>query len=131
MYLIYTGIGDRIWVNKCCPFVSKINQLNTLLSLAPICYFVHLYNFFQPYYPFTEWDRNKPPVIQPDLDFLAPEQILSRSLDTSADLFSLGMLLYSVFNEGKTLFECKEQFSKYKENITEVSAFRVLHILSK
>ncbi len=62
-----------------------------------------------------------PPVVQPHLDYLAPEHTLSHTCDTSSDMYSLGVLFYAVFNNGKPLYECNHQLSAYKRNVEEVS----------
>ena len=61
-----------------------------------------------------------PPLIQPQLEYMAPEYVLTANCDTASDMFSLGLLFYCVFNNGKTLFECREELTAYKKNIEEV-----------
>ena len=43
------------------------------------------------------------------------------SNDPAADMFSLGMVFHAVFNDGKTLFECRDQLNIYTQNVEEVS----------
>ena len=61
-----------------------------------------------------------PPCVQPHLDYLSPEQSLSHTCDTSSDMYSLGVLFYTVFNNGKPLYECNHQFNTYKKNVEQV-----------
>ena len=75
----------------------------------------------QAFYPFREWSPELPPVIQPSLDYLAPEFTLSMSCDTASDMFSLGVLFYAVFNSGQTIYKCSDQFSAFKKNISQVN----------
>jgi hypothetical protein len=35
-------------------------------------------------------------------------------------MFSLGLLIYSVFAKGKPLFECRGEMAAFKENVEEV-----------
>ncbi len=61
-----------------------------------------------------------PPCVQPHLDYLSPEHSLSHTCDTSSDMYSLGVLFYTVFNNGKPLYECNHQFNTYKKNVEQV-----------
>ena len=74
----------------------------------------------QPYYPCQEWATNIPPLVQPNLNYLAPECGLQMRADTSSDMYSLGGLFYVVFNSGRPLFECRGQLATYKKNAKEV-----------
>ena len=75
---------------------------------------------FQPYFPFSEWDPGIPPVAQAHLDYLAPEYGLTRICDVSSDMFSLGVLFYACFTNGKTIFNCQNEFHAFKKNIEGV-----------
>ena len=68
---------------------------------------------FQSAYPFREYDGNIPAVINPRLDYLAPEYATTRSYDTQADMFSVGMLIYALYNRGRTLYECHDNYSSF------------------
>ena len=74
----------------------------------------------QPSYPFQEWRSNVAPVTQPNLDFMAPEYVLTMTCGTASDMFSLGLLIYAVFAKGKPLFECHGELSAFKSNAEEV-----------
>ena len=80
------------------------------------------YNFcHQPSYPFLELRSDIAPVRQPNLDYMAPEYVLTMVSGPASDMFSLGLLIYSVFAKGKTLFECNGELSSFKDNAAEVS----------
>ncbi|KAK2168101.1 hypothetical protein LSH36_20g02000 [Paralvinella palmiformis] len=79
-----------------------------------------------PYYPFKEWEPHFPPVTKPNLDYLAPEYAVTQSCDTSADLFSLGMLMYAIFNGGKTLYDCRGEWNTFKQNAKEARCLKNL-----
>ena len=68
---------------------------------------------FQSAFPFREYDGNIPPVINPRLDYLAPEYATTRSYDTQSDMFSVGMLIYALYNRGRTLYECHDNYSSF------------------
>lgn len=78
------------------------------------------YFTFQPSFEFKEWDPELPPVCQPNLDFLAPEYAISMSCSLSSDMFSMGVLICTIFNNGKPLYECKNQLSLFKKYTEEV-----------
>lgn len=44
---------------------------------------------------------------------MAPEYHLNKSYDTQADMFSLGMILYALYNRGKTYYDCQENYSNF------------------
>ncbi|KAJ8918976.1 hypothetical protein NQ315_016880 [Exocentrus adspersus] len=48
-----------------------------------------------PNYPFEDYNPTLPNVCQPNMDYLAPECVLSHSHSSSSDMFSLGMLAYT------------------------------------
>lgn len=62
-----------------------------------------------------------PPVAQPNLDYLAPENSLSNgSLSSSSDIFSLGMLIYAIYNDGKPIFTYNNDWNYFIKKISEV-----------
>uniref|UniRef100_T1JAW7 Protein kinase domain-containing protein n=1 Tax=Strigamia maritima TaxID=126957 RepID=T1JAW7_STRMM len=71
-------------------------------------------------YPFHEWDPEIHVHAQPNLDFLAPEYALTLSCDTSSDMFSLGVLVYTIFNDGKVPFCNNGNFKMFKQNSCEL-----------
>ncbi|CAH1785559.1 unnamed protein product, partial [Owenia fusiformis] len=80
-------------------------------------------------FSFREWNPESPPKIQPNLDYLAPEFSLTMSCDTSSDMFSLGIVFYAIFNKGKTLFECRDQWHAFKKNASELRSVKTTFIL--
>lgn len=51
---------------------------------------------------------------------MAPEYNTTKSYDTQADMFSLGMLIYALYNHGKTLFECHDSYSAFVKMCDEL-----------
>ncbi|XP_062616324.1 SCY1-like protein 2 isoform X2 [Saccostrea cucullata] len=72
----------------------------------------------------NEWSPDQPPVTQPDLDYLAPEYSLTHSCSEASDMFSLGVLIYCIYNQGKPLYECHGQLSQFKKFTEELRKFR-------
>jgi SCY1-like protein 2 len=44
---------------------------------------------------------------------MAPEYSTTKSYDSQSDMFSLGMLIYALYNHGKTLYECHDNYSAF------------------
>ena len=78
--------------------------------------------FFQPNWPFTEYSQFVPHVAQPNLNYLAPEHALTNSQSTASDMFSLGMVIYALYNEGKPVNNYNDDWNYYKKKISEVKA---------
>ena len=76
--------------------------------------------FIQSTYKAGQWEPHLWPWAQPDLNFAAPEYILSRSCDVSSDMFSLGVLIYSIYNKGRPPFDCDSNMSAFKRNVEQV-----------
>ncbi|KAL4224685.1 SCY1-like protein 2 [Mactra antiquata] len=77
-----------------------------------------------PFFPYKSWDPDVPPCVQQHLDYLAPEYTISESCSLASDMFSLGVLMYALFNKGKPLYECKEQISSFRKNAEELRKWR-------
>jgi SCY1-like protein 2 len=51
---------------------------------------------------------------------MAPEYHLTKSYDTQSDMFSLGMIIYALYNHGKTYYECHENYSTFIKMCDEI-----------
>jgi SCY1-like protein 2 len=71
-------------------------------------------------FPFKEWDGSACIVLNQPLEYLAPEYGLSDKCDLSSDMFSYGMFFYAVYNNGKTLYKCNENYSTFVNNVEEL-----------
>ncbi|XP_043564696.1 SCY1-like protein 2 isoform X3 [Chiloscyllium plagiosum] len=72
-----------------------------------------------------EWDPNLPPLCLPNPEYVAPEYILSVSCDLASDMYSLGAVMFAVFNNGKPIFEVNKQdifksFSRQLDQLTRL-----------
>ena len=63
-----------------------------------------------PCQPFTP---KLPKMAQPDLDFTAPEIVTSSKGSPQSDMFSLGLVIYSLFNGGKSPLESNLSAQNY------------------
>ncbi|KAK9976118.1 hypothetical protein ABG768_021324 [Culter alburnus] len=77
----------------------------------------------EPKYVCKEWDPNLPPLCLPNPEYVAPEYILSVSCDVSSDMYSLGVLIHAVFNEGKPVFQVNKQdiFKSFSRQLDQLS----------
>lgn len=63
-----------------------------------------------------------PQVAQPNLDYLAPEN-LTGAVTSASDMFSLGLLIYAVYNDGNTIISYNDDYNIYKKRVNEVSFY--------
>lgn len=77
----------------------------------------------QPKYTCKEWDPNLPPLCLPNPEYLAPEYILSVSCDSASDMYSLGVVMHAVFNEGKPVFQVNKHdiFKSFSRQLDQAS----------
>lgn len=71
-----------------------------------------------------EWRSDMPKEAQPNLDFMAPEYELSHCCSPASDMFSFGILMYSLYNKGNPLFECRGELKTFRQNAEELSSVR-------
>lgn len=74
------------------------------------------------FFPFQEYNFSMPGVTQPMLDYLAPECILTQSHSIACDMFSLGMLAYTLHSVNrqtlvpvKDLQQCRNRAQQLKQ----------------
>ncbi|OXB65176.1 hypothetical protein ASZ78_005292, partial [Callipepla squamata] len=87
----------------------------------------------EPKFLCKEWDPNLPSLCLPNPDYLAPEYILSVSCETASDMYSLGAVMYAVFNKGKPIFEVNKQdiyksFSRQLDQLSRLSSSTLQNI---
>ncbi|XP_071542803.1 SCY1-like protein 2 [Panulirus ornatus] len=83
-----------------------------------------------PFWPFEEFDVRRHSSCQPHLDYLAPEYALTHTLDTAADLFPLGIIIYALFNEGRPIFHNNQDFGTFRRNCCEFKNTNTLKLTS-
>ncbi|ETN77431.1 hypothetical protein NECAME_11059 [Necator americanus] len=66
-------------------------------------------------YPCYPWTKKLPPILQPDLDFLAPEYLApnQQTVTSAADVFSLGVLICWIYAGGKRLIDAKNNLETH------------------
>ncbi|XP_027009740.1 SCY1-like protein 2 isoform X2 [Tachysurus fulvidraco] len=77
----------------------------------------------EPKYVCKEWDPNLPVLCLPNPEYVAPEYILSVSCDSASDMYSLGVVIHAVFNEGKPVFHVNKQdiFKSFSRQLDQLS----------
>lgn len=60
-------------------------------------------------------------MAQADLDYVAPEIQLDKNCTCLSDIFSLGMLICTVYNGGKSLIDAHHSPSLYIKRVEQVS----------
>ncbi|XP_034259273.1 SCY1-like protein 2 isoform X2 [Pantherophis guttatus] len=80
-----------------------------------------------------EWDPNLPSLCLPNPQYLAPEYILSVSCETASDMYSLGAIIYAIFNNGKPIFEVNKQdiyksFSRQLDQLSRLNSSNLQNI---
>ncbi|XP_042323762.1 SCY1-like protein 2 isoform X3 [Sceloporus undulatus] len=91
------------------------------------------YGLLQPKFSCKEWDPNLPSLCLPNPEYLAPEYILSVSCETASDMYSLGAIMYAVFNNGKPIFEVNKQdmyksFSRQLDQLSRLGSSNLQNI---
>ncbi|TKR94381.1 hypothetical protein L596_008670 [Steinernema carpocapsae] len=66
-------------------------------------------------YPCFPWSKRLPVGLQPDLDYLAPEYLITnnQSVTSAADVFSLGILMCWIYAGGKKLIDAGNNVDTY------------------
>jgi len=74
-----------------------------------------------PSWEFPEYDHSQPPESYPHLDYTAPEYALLGSVTTAADMFSYGMLAYSIYYK-KAYFQNNRNWGVFKRKVGELKS---------
>lgn len=59
-------------------------------------------------------------VMSPSLNYSAPELVHGVKCDSYADIFSIGMLAFALFNDYRPLFDNKDLLDAFKTNLDKV-----------
>ena len=97
-------------------YITKLNTLPWVYVYAAILVETQLPVSCQPY------TSKLPKMCQPDLDFMAPENQSSSACSPQSDMFSLGLLLCSVYNNGRSPIQSNFSTTGYFKQLESVSA---------
>ncbi|RWS28072.1 protein kinase domain-containing protein ppk32-like protein [Leptotrombidium deliense] len=76
----------------------EINKKETKFSIT--------HSLFQSSVQCQPFTAKLPKLAQPDLNFTSPDIQLQGQCSAQSDMFSLGLLIYSLFNNGRSPLEC-------------------------
>ncbi|XP_065191489.1 SCY1-like protein 2 [Sycon ciliatum] len=68
----------------------------------------------------SEYD-SKASISEPNLDYVSPERVLNRTMDTMSDIWSYGVTLHTVYNKGQVPAASNNNLLSYKQNIETIS----------
>ncbi|KAL1138476.1 hypothetical protein AAG570_008539 [Ranatra chinensis] len=72
-------------------------------------------------WPYVDYRKNGNEFAQPELEYLAPECGLTEIQSPASDIYSLGILIYAVYNGGQPLFPAKD-WRMYSNNISQLKS---------
>ncbi|MCP9265083.1 SCYL2 [Dirofilaria immitis] len=75
----------------------------------------------QVIYEMLEWNQRTMSVVQPLLDYLAPEYLVGGRCDPYSDIFSFGVMALTVFNGGKQPFDNKNSLDNFRKNTEKLN----------
>jgi len=59
-------------------------------------------------------------VMNPEMDYAAPELVFDGKFDTYADVYSYGVLAYALFNENKPVARCAGSIDTFRRLVDKV-----------
>ncbi|XP_074643390.1 SCY1-like protein 2 [Tubulanus polymorphus] len=71
-------------------------------------------------FPCSPWTTKSPKMAQPDLDYIAPELQLDKTCTFMCDMFSLGLVLCAIYNNGKSLLDCNRNPAVYAKKVEQL-----------
>lgn len=74
-----------------------------------------------PFWKYIDHRRHSHDLAQPELDYLAPECGLTESAVPASDMFSLGVLIYAIYNSGQAPFS-NTDWNMYTVNMSKLKA---------
>ena len=89
--------------------------------MNPFDSFIKFISFLQNLIPCQPFTSKLPKMGQPDLDFTAPEVQTQSQCSPMSDMFSLGLLIVSLYNNGRSLVEANLSSTSYNKQIELVS----------
>ncbi|KAH9287332.1 SCY1-like protein 2 [Echinococcus granulosus] len=75
------------------------------------------------------WQSSVPSLCQPHLDFCAPEVVIEGRGYAASDMFSIGVLIHAIYNDGVSLINCHESYGAYREAVKKLKPLSP-HILA-
>ncbi|KAL7062748.1 hypothetical protein AAHC03_01383 [Spirometra sp. Aus1] len=76
------------------------------------------------------WQSSVLPLCQPQLDYSSPEAVINGRASPSSDMFSVGMLLYALYNDGNSMFPCKDSYATYRSGVNQLKHIKATQLMS-
>lgn len=73
-----------------------------------------------PSFPFEDYNMTLPLICRPNLDYVAPEKIIDQKHGTSSDIFSLGMLCYTLHSTGNKPYMTVETMQQFRSRVQQL-----------
>uniref|UniRef100_A0A182SWW9 Protein kinase domain-containing protein n=1 Tax=Anopheles maculatus TaxID=74869 RepID=A0A182SWW9_9DIPT len=80
--------------------------------------------------PCQPWSTRASKLVQPNLDYMAPEIQINSSCSILSDMFSLGMVICAIFNHGRSLIQSGNSPSTYLKQMELVGISGTLNQLT-
>lgn len=75
----------------------------------------------KPYWPFTEYNSSWHALSQPSLEYMAPECALISNHTAESDIYSLGVLIYSIYSTGgKPIKMFGKDYQSFRRHASEL-----------
>jgi len=84
---------------------------------------VTTFDLWQSSYVASPWSQKFSKMVQPDLDYIAPDvQLQTYKFTTSeCDIYSLGLLICTLYNNGRSIVQATHNTAVYAKQIEQVS----------
>ncbi|KAH9505382.1 hypothetical protein Btru_058578, partial [Bulinus truncatus] len=66
------------------------------------------------------WTTKNPKMAQPDLNYMAPEIQINKKCTPLSDMFSVGMVICAIYNQGKSLINAEHNPSLYVKQLDQM-----------
>ncbi|TRY61045.1 hypothetical protein TCAL_08271, partial [Tigriopus californicus] len=110
--LTFLHVSCRYVHRNICPNSVYVSKTGTW-KLAGLEFLEKLGEIDSKEVPCQAWTTKAPKIVQPDLNFVAPETQHKSVCSISSDMFSLGMLMIAVFNGGLSLIQANHSTNNY------------------
>ncbi|XP_015127259.1 SCY1-like protein 2 isoform X1 [Diachasma alloeum] len=68
----------------------------------------------------NSWTHKVSKIVQPNLDYIAPEIQQNKVCNVLSDMFSLGMIMAAIYNDGKSLIQANHSTSDYAKQVANL-----------
>nr|CAD7407170.1 unnamed protein product [Timema poppensis] len=121
--LVFLHNDVKLLHRNICPEVVLVNLQGAWKIFGfDFCQHSNCVDDMQPVWVFPEPCPGAPLLAQPRLDYLAPEYCLTKTHSPSSDIFSLGMLIYALYHNGRPLQDCNGDWQVFKRRSAELKS---------